>query len=149
MSADAPLDARAPELAVGAVATRGRELLLVRRGRGPAAGSWSVPGGRVRFGEDLREAVVRELAEETGLEGVVSSFLGWVERIGDDSGAPYHFVILDFIVDVLDATVPVAGDDAAEAAWIPFDELPDLRLAEGLDDFLREHGVLTDDEIEL
>jgi 8-oxo-dGTP diphosphatase len=149
VTADAPFVGRVPELAVGAVATRGHELLLVRRGRGPAAGSWSVPGGRVRFGEDLREAVVRELAEETGLEGVVSSFLGWVERIGDDDGAAYHFVILDFVVDVLDATVPVAGDDATEAAWIPFDELPDLRLAEGLDDFLREHGVLADDEIEL
>jgi len=137
-----------PELAVGAVAVRGRELLLVRRGRGPAQGCWSVPGGRVEFGEDLREAVVRELLEETGLEGVVSRFLGWVERIGTDP-EPYHFVILDFVVDVLDPGTPVAGDDATEAAWFRFDELSDLMLVDGLYEFLTEHEVLTDLELEL
>jgi 8-oxo-dGTP diphosphatase len=138
------------EVAVSAVARRDGELLLVRRGRGPAAGEWSLPGGRVRFGEDLREAVVRELAEETGLEVVVERFLGWVERIGDEP-EPYHYVILDFVVDVLDpAAPPVAGDDAAEAAWVPCDELGDLPLTEGLLEYLKESGVLAADrEIEL
>ncbi len=74
-----------PEVAVGAVCTHDDALLLVRRGRGPAAGEWSVPGGRVEWGETLREAVVRETAEETGLEVVVDRFLGWVERIDDDT----------------------------------------------------------------
>ena len=124
---------------MGAVALRDGELLLVRRGRGPAAGEWSVPGGRVQVGEELHEAVVREVAEETGIEVVVERFLGWVERIGD----AYHFVILDFAVSVLDpAQVPVAGDDAAEVAWVSLSELDGMRLVDGLLEFLVDHEIL-------
>jgi 8-oxo-dGTP diphosphatase len=126
-------------VAVGAVAVRDDALLLVRRGRGAAAGEWSVPGGRVEPGEALHAAVVREVLEETGLEVVVDRFLGWVERIGDQ----FHFVILDFGVTVLDDATPVAGDDAAEAMWVPLARVTDLRLVEGLDDFLRDTGILT------
>ena len=127
-----------PEVAVGAVAIHDGAVLLVRRGRGPAAGEWSVPGGRVERGETLAAAVVREMLEETGLEAVVDRFLGWVERIDE-----YHFVILDFAVTVLDPTeTPVAGDDAAEVAWVPLTELTDTRLVDGLYDFLRDAGVL-------
>src|ERR1051325_1487013 len=107
-----------PEVCVGAIALDDDRLLLIRRGRGPAAGEWSVPGGRVEAGETLAEAVVRELAEETGIEGVCGEMIGWVERIGAD----HHFVILDFRVDVLEGRDPVAGDDAAEAEWVPLHE---------------------------
>jgi 8-oxo-dGTP diphosphatase len=127
-----------PEVAVGAVCTHLEALLLVRRGRGAAAGDWSVPGGRVEWGETLHEAVVRETYEETGLEVVVDGFLGWVERIHD----PYHYVILDFAVSALDPRQPpVAGDDAAEVAWVPFAEVSDLQLVGGLYEFLRDVGV--------
>jgi ADP-ribose pyrophosphatase YjhB (NUDIX family) len=85
---------------------------------------------------------VRELYEETGLEGVVTSFLGWVERIGTDP-EPYHFVILDFAVDILDPDNPTPGDDAKEAKWVPLDDLDQLHLVDGLEDFLTEHNVLT------
>jgi 8-oxo-dGTP diphosphatase len=130
------------EVAVGGIALRGREILLVRRGHGPAAGEWSVPGGRVRFGEELHEAVVREVAEETGLEVVVERFLGWVERRGTDP-EPYHFVILDFLVDVLDVQQePVAGSDADEVGWIGIDELDGMALVPGLLEFLVDHGIL-------
>ena len=128
-----------PQLAVGAVCTHDDALLLIRRGRGPAAGEWSVPGGRVERGESLHEAVVRETAEETGLEVVVDRFLGWVERIDDE----YHYVILDFAVTALDPTrTPVAGDDAAEAAWVPRHDVADLRLVHGLYDALRDWAIL-------
>jgi 8-oxo-dGTP diphosphatase len=128
-----------PEVAVGGVCVHDDALLLVRRGRGPAQGEWSVPGGRVERGETLHEAVVREAFEETGLEVVVDRFLGWSERIDDE----YHYVILDFVVTALDpAQAPVAGDDAAEAAWVPIAGVTDLRLVGGLYDFLRDHGAL-------
>ena len=127
------------EVCVGAIVEDDGCLLLVRRGRGPAAGSWSVPGGRVEPGETLAEAVVREVLEETGLEGVCNDLVGWVERIGPD----HHFVILDFSVTVLDPKPPTAGDDAAEAAWVPLEQVADLHLVEGLAEFLHEHGILS------
>jgi len=127
-----------PELCVGAIAVQDGELLLIRRGHGPAAGQWSVPGGRVERDELLAEAVVREVREETGLEGVCGPLVGWVERF--DEGT--HFVILDFEVTVLDDQVPVAGDDAAEVAWVPLGDVIDRPLVDGLAEFLHEHGVL-------
>ena len=128
-----------PEIAVGAVVVRDDCLLVIRRGHGPGAGEWSIPGGRVEAGETLHEAVVREMWEETGLEVVVERFLGWVERLGDD----HHFVILDFVVGLLDAEATVvAGDDAAEAAWVPLHELSEIRLVAGLHEFLTDHGVI-------
>lgn len=127
-----------PEVCVGAVAVFDGSILLIRRGRGPAQGSWSVPGGRVESGETLAEAVVRELAEETGLDGVCESLLGWVERMGPD----HHYVILDFSVTILSDADPVAGDDAAEARWVPLSEVADLALVEGLAEFLHDQGIL-------
>ena len=128
-----------PLVCVGAIVVDEEELLLIRRGHGPAAGEWSIPGGRVEVGETLAEAVVRELAEETGLEGVCERLVGWVERID----AANHFVILDFQVTLLDRGPPTAGDDAAEAAWVPLHEVADLSLVEGLAEFLHDHGILS------
>jgi ADP-ribose pyrophosphatase YjhB (NUDIX family) len=127
-----------PELCVGAVVVAQDRLLMVRRGRGPAQGEWSVPGGRVEAGETLAEAVVRELDEETGLHGVCGDLVGWVERIGVD----YHHVILDFQVVVLDDDLPRAGDDAVEATWVPLSALGDLRVVDGLVEFLADHGIV-------
>ena len=91
------------------------------------------------FGETVDEAVVREVREETALDVVCDELVGWVERIGDG----YHFVILDFMVTLLDPDAePEAGTDAAEAAWVPLHEVADYPLAEGLAEFLHENGIL-------
>ena len=127
-----------PEVAVGAVAHEGDELLLIRRGHGPAAGEWSIPGGRVEHGEPLSVAVLRELAEETGLEAICGPLIGWVERISGEN----HYVILDFEVTVMDRREPVAGDDAAEARWVPVSDVAELNLVEGLAEFLYYHGII-------
>ena len=127
-----------PRLAVGAIAVRSDELLLVRRGHGPAAGEWSVPGGRVERGELLSAAVVRELAEETGLEAICGPVVGWVERIDDE----HHFVIIDFEVTVIDDGDPVPGSDAAEAEWVPIHDVAERRLVDGLAEFLHDHGII-------
>ncbi len=128
---------RRPEICVGAIARRGDALLLIERGRGAAVGEWSIPGGRVEFGETLAEAARREVAEETGLVVVVGEVVGWVERIS----AEHHFVIVDFSVTVIGGTLR-AGDDAADARWVAVNDLHSVTLVGGLQAFLREHGVI-------
>jgi mutator protein MutT len=127
-----------PEVAVGAIVTYAEQILLVRRGRGSGQGSWSIPGGRVELGETVAEAVVRELFEETGLEGVCGRFVGWAEILDEH----LHAVILDFEVDLLDVSDPVAGDDAAEARWVPLGDVAGMDVVPGMVEFLAEHRFL-------
>lgn len=131
---------RRPELAVGGVAVVDGCLLLVQRANPPAAGRWSVPGGRVELGETVGAAVEREVAEETGLAVRCGPFLGWVERIGRS----YHFVILDFEVELVapGRPAPVAATDASAAAWVPLQQLSSVPLVAGLSDFLADRGLL-------
>lgn len=126
------------EVCVGAIVVTDDDLLVIRRGHGPGAGEWSVPGGRVEAGELLAEAVVREVREETGLEAICGSLVGYVERIHDDR----HFVILDFQTTVLERQEPTPGDDAVEARWVPLTDVAELRLVDGLAEFLHEHGII-------
>lgn len=126
-----------PELAVGVVCVRDGALLLIKRGRDPGAGLWSLPGGRVRPGERLAAAVTRELAEETGLRGEVGRLCGIAERVGDG----WHYVILDYWVRADDGE-PHAGDDAADVTWATRADLARLECVPGLVDFLDDHAVL-------
>lgn len=125
-----------PQVAVGAVVVRDGRLLLVRRAHPPAAGRWSLPGGRVDAGEPLTAAVRRELAEETGLEGEVGALCGVAERLGEG----HHFVILDYWVAVDRADARAAGD-ADALRWAGRAELARLPLVSGLAEWLTEHGV--------
>lgn len=130
-----------PDVAVGGIVVHDGALLLVRRGRPPGEGQWSVPGGRVRAGETLHEAVVREIAEETGLEVSVDRFVGWTERLGGDD-AP-HFVILDFLALPADPEPrPSPADDAVEARFVDLADLAGYDLVEGLYDFLVEQAII-------
>jgi ADP-ribose pyrophosphatase YjhB (NUDIX family) len=130
------------EVAVGGIVVRGDDLLLIRRGRGPGTGRWSVPGGRIAPGERLTDAVAREVREETGIDVRVGDLAGWTERIGTEPFA-HHYVILDFFATAVDDHAePAAGDDAADARYVPLRSVRALELVDGLDEFLTATGVL-------
>lgn len=115
-----------------------QRLLLIRRGRPPSAGTWSVPGGRCLPGESPAAACVREVAEETGLQVEVLRHAGRVERAAPGGGV---YVIDDFACRVAGGTL-AAGDDAADARWVGRTELRELELAPGLYAALEEWGLL-------
>ena len=127
--------------AVGAVVTddRGR-LLLVLRGREPAAGLWSIPGGKVEPGEAREEAVRREVLEETGLLVEVVAPVGVVERPTADGGV---FEIHDYTARLLsDADAAVAADDADDLGWFTPADVRSLDCVPGLVEALEDWGVL-------
>jgi len=113
-------------------------LLLIRRGHSPAAGRWSLPGGRVEAGETDDQAVRREVLEETGLHVLVGRRVGTVERDGP-GGLVYD--IRDYACAVTGGRLR-AGDDAAEARWVHRRELLALQTSDGLVDALEAWGVL-------
>lgn len=115
---------------------RDGSLLMVRRGREPGKGLWSIPGGRLERGEYIVDAIKREVREETGLEVEVGDLLGILELPRDD-----HFVILDHLATVIGDPTPTASDDAAEARWVPLDEIDRLECTPHFADSLRAWGV--------
>lgn len=100
------------------------QVLLIRRRKAPRKGEWSLPGGKVEFGESLVEAALREVKEETNLEVEILGLIDIVESIRDASaGSPdNHFVLVDFGARVVSG-VARAGSDAADARWFPYEEL--------------------------
>ncbi len=129
----------APVLAVGAVVVTGDSLLLIRRGRPPSQGRWSLPGGRVEANETLEDAVRREIREETGLDVEPTGLLGTAERIGEG----LHYVICDFTAVMVPNGKPLlAGDDAEAARFVRLDEVSGLLLVDGLAQWLADHGIL-------
>src|ERR1022692_2442738 len=119
-----------PLVGVGAVIVQDQRVLLIRRGQAPLLGEWSLPGGVLECGETLREAVVREAREETGLVVETDEMLGVYERVirGDDGRVRYHYVLIDFLCRPVGGDLK-AGSDAADVRWFTRDELPALNLA--------------------
>ena len=115
---------------VGAVIWNGRgEVLLIRRANPPRQHEWSLPGGKVEFGEPLRAALHREVREETGLEIEILGLVDVAELItaGAEAGTRLHYVLVDFSARVL-AGEPAAASDALEARWFATHEVAALPL---------------------
>lgn len=116
--------ARAPAAAAGIVCLRGGEVLLIRRAKPPRRGEWSLPGGRIEWGERAADAALRELREETGVEADVIGLVDVVDTVfGDDR----HYVLIDYAARWRSGE-PRAGDDAAEARFFDIAEIGALGL---------------------
>lgn len=109
-----------PLVGIGIVVLREDAVLLVRRGRAPAEGSWSLPGGAQKLGETAEQAARRELREETALEVGPVRLVAHVDSIHhDESGRiRFHYTILDFAARWVDGT-PRAGGDVTDAMFVP------------------------------
>jgi mutator protein MutT len=132
-----------PIVGVGAIVLRQDDVLLVRRGKEPQKGLWSLPGGALELGESLQQGVKREVLEETGLQVRVLQFAELFERIvADDTGAvEYHYVLLDYLCEQVGGAL-MAGDDAVEAAWVTRAELGDRPLTPGLQNVIEKAFIL-------
>ena len=130
MASREPAVSRFPLVGVGAVIWNDRrEIVLIRRGREPRNDEWSIPGGHVEWGENLRDAVLREVQEETGLTVEIVGLIDTVDLITrDDAGAvSRHYVLIDFTASAIGGELR-AGSDAADARWVPFSQLDEYRL---------------------
>ena len=108
-----------PVPAVGVACLRGDEVLLIRRGRPPRLGEWSLPGGRIEPGERAVDAALRELREETGIEAEIVGLVDVVDGLFPEAGV--HYVLIDYAARWISGE-PVAGDDAADARFVPLAE---------------------------
>jgi len=116
---------------VGVVVWRGDEVLLIKRGKPPRAGCWSLPGGRQKLGETAREAGAREVLEETGVRVAIGDLIDVVDSITRDADGRVRlqYTLVDFQAHWL-AGEPAAASDAADARWVHRDDLADYGLWE-------------------
>jgi len=129
----------APIVGIGAVIVKDNKVLLIKRAGEPGRGLWSIPGGLVELGEKIKDAVRREVKEETGLDVKVDKIADVTEIITrDDNGKiKYHFVIVDFFA------IPLGGElrpssDALETKWVEFKELKKYHLTETVEKLFKK-----------
>ena len=130
MPGTTPIHAPHPQLAVSAAIFRDGKILLVRRARSPAKGFYSLPGGRVEFGETLHAALHREVDEETALKIDIVGLAGWREVVPGTSGGG-HYVIMSFAARWTSGE-PALNEELDAFRWLAPDALGNLKLTGGL-----------------
>ena len=133
-----------PRGAASAAIFRGHEVLLIERGKGgPLKGLWSLPGGRIEPGERVRAAALREVHEETGIVAELAGLLDVHEVIRHDPAGQLvsHYLLAIFYGRWISGE-PVAGDDAAAAAFVARDAIDKLPMTDGAPDLVRRAWAL-------
>jgi ADP-ribose pyrophosphatase YjhB (NUDIX family) len=129
-----------PVVGVGSVIVNEGKIVLIKRGNEPSKGKWSIPGGHLELGECLQDAVIRETKEETCLDVENPRLIDVVDNVDlDEQGKiKYHYVIIDYLVQVKCGIV-AAASDAAELRWVPFNEVEDYNLTASFRVFFRKN----------
>ncbi|HTB97745.1 MAG TPA: NUDIX hydrolase [Terracidiphilus sp.] len=108
----------APRIGVGGVVVHKGRVLLIRRGREPMKGHWSLPGGMLELGESLESGVIREVQEETGLLVKVVELIELLDRIyKENDRIRYHYVIADYLCQ-MQGGILLAASDADAVRWV-------------------------------
>ncbi len=129
-----------PIVGVGAIIIEDENVLIVRRGQPPKMGAWSIPGGGVDLGEDLEQACMREVREETGLEVEILSEGRVLNRVTRDEWerVQFHYVLIDFVCRPTGGVLQAASD-ISEARWVPLSEVSSLSpMTSGTAEFILE-----------
>ena len=129
-----PIPPQRPQLAVSGAIFRDGKVLLLRRARSPGAGFYSLPGGRVEFGESLHTALLREVDEETGLTIDIAGLAGWREVLPGPTGGG-HYLIMSFAARWRSGE-PVLNEENDDFRWLSPDALGDLKVTGGLAEVL-------------
>jgi len=124
-----------PQLAVSAAIFRDGKILLVRRARSPARGFYSLPGGRVEFGETLHAALHREVAEETALKIEILELATWREVLPGTTGGG-HYLIMSFAARWTSGEV-VLNDELDDHKWLAPAALGELKMTFGLQEVIQ------------
>ncbi len=129
-----------PVVGVGAIILDRDKILLEKRKNSPGKGKWTVPGGLVELGERIEQAVIREVKEETGLDVVEPRLVDVVNYVslGEKGSVKYHFVIVDYLVNVKGGK-PRAASDADALKWVPFNEVEEYDLTKSFRRFFQRN----------
>ena len=140
MPATSPVQPSHPQLAVSAAIFRDDRILLVRRARSPAKGFYSLPGGRVEFGETLHAALHREVDEETAVKIDIVGLAGWREVVPGTAGGG-HYLIMSFAARWRTGE-PVLNDELDDFRWLAPDAVGDLKVTGGLFEVIQSARAL-------
>ena len=129
-----------PLVGTGALILKDGELLLVRRGAQPGFGKWSIPGGLVELGENVQDAMMREVREEVGFDVEAVKLMDVFDSITrDEQGrVQFHFVVVNFLVRIVGGDLKTASD-ILEARWVPFEDVEKRDLTKLFRAFFEKH----------